>query len=168
MVIAPIVSLPAQPARGRGQEARGGARPKAESSDIVIIGIVPVCHKDASVLFDLGSVYSYVSFYFASYLVVSHDSLNAPIYVSTPVGDSIIVDRVYHSCVLTIGSLETSVDLLLLDMVDFDVILGMNWLSSDHVILDYQAKMVTLAFPGLPRLEWRGLLAILPVGLSLM
>ncbi|XP_070050309.1 uncharacterized protein [Nicotiana tomentosiformis] len=56
---------------------------------------------------------------------------------------------------VTIGSLDTSIDLLLLDMVDFDVILGMDWLSPYHAILDYQAKTVTLALPGLPRLEWR-------------
>ncbi|XP_070004805.1 uncharacterized protein [Nicotiana sylvestris] len=40
-------------------------------------------------------------------------------------------------------------------MVDFDVILGMDWLSPYHSILDNHAKVVTLAMPGLPRLEWR-------------
>ncbi|XP_070020159.1 uncharacterized protein [Nicotiana sylvestris] len=70
-------------------------------------------------------------------------------------GDSIIVDRVHHSCVVTIRSLESSIDLLLLDMVDFDIILGMDWLSSYHAILDCHAKTVTLALMELPRLEWR-------------
>ncbi|XP_070036174.1 uncharacterized protein [Nicotiana tomentosiformis] len=133
-----------QAPRGRGQPTRacprdvvqsGGAQPrcyafpsrlKAESSDTVIIGPVSVCSRDASVLFDQGSTYSYVSSYFASYLVVPRDSLSAPVYVSTPVGDAIVVDRVCRSCVVTIGSLETSVDLFLLDMVDFDVIFGMD------------------------------------------
>ncbi|XP_070020399.1 uncharacterized protein [Nicotiana sylvestris] len=41
-------------------------------------------------------------------------------------------------------------------MVDFDVILGMDWLSLYHVILDCHAKTVTLALPDLPHLEWRG------------
>ncbi|XP_070017845.1 uncharacterized protein [Nicotiana sylvestris] len=57
---------------------------------------------------------------------------------------------------VAIGGLETQVDLLLLDMVDFDVILGMDWLSPYHTILDYHAKNVTLALPGLPHLKWRG------------
>ncbi|XP_070054141.1 uncharacterized protein [Nicotiana tomentosiformis] len=122
----------------------------------MITGIVPVCHRDALVLFDLGSTYPYVSLYFASYLVVPYDSLGASMYVSKPMGDSIVVDRVYHSCVVTIGSLETSINLLLLDMVDFDVILGMDWLSLYHAILDCHAKTVTLSMPGLPRLEWKG------------
>ena len=55
-----------------------------------------------------------------------------------------------------IGGLETRAYLLLLDMVDFNIILGMDWLSPYHAIFDCHAKTVTLALPGLPRLEWRG------------
>ncbi|XP_070050905.1 uncharacterized protein [Nicotiana tomentosiformis] len=73
--------------------------------------------------------------------------------MSTLEGDSVVVDHVYRSCVVTIGSFETSVDILLIDVVDFDVILGMDWLSPYHAILDCQAKTVTLAMPGLPHLE---------------
>ncbi|XP_070055053.1 uncharacterized protein [Nicotiana tomentosiformis] len=160
-----------QAIRGGGQPARirprdvvqsGGAqpqfyifpaRPEIESYNAVIIGIILVFHKDASVLFDPCSTYSYVSSYFASYLVVPRDSFSAPVYVSMPVGDSIIIDRVYRSYVVTIGSLETNIDLLVLNMVYFDVILGMDWLSPYHAILDCHAKTVTLVIPGFPRLE---------------
>ncbi|XP_070007501.1 uncharacterized protein [Nicotiana sylvestris] len=145
----------AQPSMGRGQEARGGVQ-AIRGADQAARGTISVCSRDASVLFDPGSIYSYMSSYFASYLVVPHDFLSALMYFSTPVGDAIIVDHVYHSCVFTIGSLKTCVDLLLLDMVDFDVILGMDWLSPYHAILDCHAKMVILTLPGLPRLEWRG------------
>ncbi|XP_070034688.1 uncharacterized protein [Nicotiana tomentosiformis] len=134
------------------------AKPKAESSDTVITDIIPVYHRDASVLFDPGFTYSYVSPYFASYLDISRDSLSGLIYVSTPVGDMIVVDRVSRSCIISIGGYETKVDLLLLNMVDFDVILGMNWLSQYHSILDCHAKIVTFSMPGLPQFEWRGTL----------
>ncbi|XP_070003046.1 uncharacterized protein [Nicotiana sylvestris] len=102
-------------------------------------GTVSVC-RDASVLFDPGSTYSYMSSYFSSYLVVPRDSFSAPMYVSTPVRDSIIVDHIYCSCVVDIGGLETRVDLLLLDMVNFDVILRIDWLSPYLTILDCHAK----------------------------
>ncbi|XP_070002123.1 uncharacterized protein [Nicotiana sylvestris] len=134
------------------------SRPEDESSDAVITCTISVCSRDASVLFDPGSTYFYVSSYFAPYLVVPRDSLSASVYVSTPLGNFIIVDRIYRSCVVVIGGLETSVNLLFLDMVDFDVILGMDLLSPYHVILDRHAKTVTLALLGLPRLEWRGTL----------
>ncbi|XP_070013718.1 uncharacterized protein [Nicotiana sylvestris] len=116
------------------------ARPEAGSSHAIITGIVPVFYRDALVLFDPGSTYSYMSSHLALYLVVPYDSLSAHMFVSMHVGDSIVVDRVYHSCVITIGSLETSTNLLLLDMVDFNVILGMDLLSLYHAILDYRAK----------------------------
>ena len=41
-------------------------------------------------------------------------------------------------------------------MVDFDVILGMNWLSPIFAILDCNAKTVTLAKPGTDPLVWEG------------
>ena len=43
---------------------------------------------------------------------------------------------------------NTHVDLVILEMVDFDVILGMPWLSPNFAILDCNAKTVTLAKPG--------------------
>ncbi|XP_070054943.1 uncharacterized protein [Nicotiana tomentosiformis] len=91
-----------------------------------------------------------ISFY------VPRESLGVPIYVSMPVGNSVVVDQVYLSCIVTFCGYETKENLLMLDMTDFEVILGMDWLSLYHAILDCHAKMVTLVMPELPRLEWRG------------
>ncbi|XP_070057102.1 uncharacterized protein [Nicotiana tomentosiformis] len=87
---------------------------------------------------------------------VSREYLGVLVYVSMPVGDYVIVDQIYWSYVVTFDRYETREDLLLLDMVDFEVILGMDWLSSYHAIIDFYAKTVTLATPEFPRLEWRG------------
>ncbi|XP_070046306.1 uncharacterized protein [Nicotiana tomentosiformis] len=139
MVLALVVSPPAQPARSRGKATRGGGQVVSGRGQAIRGGGQPARGRPRD-----------------RDQVVPSDSLSAPIYVSTQVGDSIVVNHVYRSCVIIIGSLETGVDLLLLDMVDFDVIFGMDWMSSYHVILDCHAKMMTLAMPGLPRLEWRG------------
>ncbi|XP_070046605.1 uncharacterized protein [Nicotiana tomentosiformis] len=82
-----------------------------------------------------------------------HGSLDIPVYVSIPVSDSIMVVRVYQSCVVTAGGYETRVDLLLFNMVHFKVILGKDWLSPYQAILDCRAKTVTLAMQGLPRTD---------------
>ncbi|XP_070029167.1 uncharacterized protein [Nicotiana sylvestris] len=76
--------------------------------------------------------------------------------------DPIVVDSLYQSCLVVLCGFETRVDLLLLSMVDFDIVLGMDWLFPYHAILDFHAKMVTLAMPGLPRVEWRGNLDCVP------
>ncbi|XP_075095117.1 uncharacterized protein LOC142173429 [Nicotiana tabacum] len=169
MIPASIATPLAQPAQGGGHPGRGHPRGGAQSngslarcfaflarngvfaSDAVITSIALVCHRDASVLFDLGSTYSYMSSYFASYLDMPCDLIVTPIYVSIPVWDSIMVDRVYQSCVVTICGSETRADFLLLNMVYFDVILDMHWLSLYHAILDCHAKTVMLVMSSLPR-----------------
>ncbi|XP_070039742.1 uncharacterized protein [Nicotiana tomentosiformis] len=62
------------------------------------------------------------------------------------------------SYMFTINGFDTIVNLLLLNMVDFEVILDMDWLFPYHAILDCHAKTATLAMPGLSRLEWRWIL----------
>ena len=79
-----------------------------------------------------------------------------PIRVSTLVGESVIVEKVYRSCFVTFIGSNTHVDLVILEMVDFDVILGMTWLSPNFAILDCNAKTVTLAKPGTDPLVWEG------------
>ena len=51
----------------------------------------------------------------------------------------------------------------ILEMVDFDVILGMTWLSPNFGILDCNAKTVTLAKPGTDPLLWEGDYTFTPV-----
>lgn len=51
---------------------------------------------------------------------------------------------------------ETTANLILLYIVDFDVILDMDWLSPYHAILDCHMKIVTLSCPELPQLVWTG------------
>ena len=41
-------------------------------------------------------------------------------------------------------------------MVDFYVILGMDWLHSYYVLVDYRTGIVRFQFPDEPILEWKG------------
>ncbi|XP_070029926.1 uncharacterized protein [Nicotiana sylvestris] len=145
-----------QPAGAPARFYAISARLDALASDVVIKGIISVYGRGASVLFDPGSTYSYVSSLFAHFLDIPRESLGSPIYVSTHVGDYVVVDRIYRSCVVIFCGFKTREDLLLLDMTDFKVILGMDWLYPYHAVLDFHVKTVTLAMPELPRLEWKG------------
>ena len=69
----------------------------AEAFDAVSICIVSVCHPSASVLLDPGSTYSYVSTYFATDIDYVCESLVVPITISTQVGESLVVDRIYRN-----------------------------------------------------------------------
>ena len=69
------------------------------------------------------------------------DLLDMPIRVSTPVGEPVIVEKVYRSCLVTFLGGNTYVDLIILEMVDFDIILGMTCLSPNFAIIDCNAKL---------------------------
>lgn len=62
----------------------------------------------------------------------------------------------YHSCSIVLGELETIPNLMLLDMTDFDVILGMDWLESYHVTLDCHKKSVKFIMSGEPAFVFQG------------
>ena len=88
-------------------------RSEAEASDAVITGNLLVCDCMASVLFDPGSTFSYVSSAFANGLNLHCKLLDIPIRVSTPVGESVIVEKVYRSCLVTFVGSNTYVDLVI-------------------------------------------------------
>ncbi|KAL5842381.1 hypothetical protein ACOSQ3_012984 [Xanthoceras sorbifolium] len=64
--------------------------------------------------------------------------------VSSPLGHSVIMTRVSIDCPIRIQEYEFSSDLMELPFHDFDLILGMDWLSRHRVIIDCSLKRVTL------------------------
>lgn len=68
--------------------------------------------------------------------------LDETLHVSTPLGRTMVADTVCRSCVIVINGHELVVDLILLDMKDFDVILGMDWLASYHATVNCYMKEV--------------------------
>ena len=69
------------------------------------------------------------------------------ILVTNPLGDNVIVNRVYRDCPIRIREYEFLGDLTELSFREFIVILGMDWLSRHQVVVDYRMKQVTLRTP---------------------
>lgn len=74
--------------------------------------------------------------------------------VSIHVGEYLVVDHMFRSFFVTIQECDTRVDLVLLDMLDFDVILGIDYLFPYHTILDCFSKNVTLTIHSTPLVVW--------------
>ncbi|XP_047260405.1 uncharacterized protein LOC124893447, partial [Capsicum annuum] len=121
---------------GRGQLYAVPARPETDISDAVVISTILVCRKSALALLDPGSTYSNISSYYTPWLDLTSDLLSVPLRASTHVGDSLVVDRVFRSYVMTVSDVDTYADLIILDMLDFDVILGMGWLAHYHAVME--------------------------------
>ncbi|XP_072999164.1 uncharacterized protein [Typha latifolia] len=62
----------------------------------------------------------------------------------TPLGDFLEVRHVYRSCTLTFGEWNFMADLLPLEIQDFDLILGMDWLAAYHASIKYYSKEIIL------------------------
>lgn len=67
-----------------------------------------------------------------------------------------LVSQVYRSCIVIFLVFQSCVDLVILDIFDFYIILGMTWSSPYHTILNCNAKPMTLGMLGMDRLEWEG------------
>ncbi|KAG5575216.1 hypothetical protein H5410_055350 [Solanum commersonii] len=78
-----------------------------------------------------------------------------PFCVSSPVGESILAERVYRDCVISINHKDTMTDLVKLDLVDFDVILGMDWLHACYALVDCRTRVVKFQFPNERVLKWK-------------
>ncbi|XP_070004209.1 uncharacterized protein [Nicotiana sylvestris] len=154
---------------GRGV-ARGGAqssggpcrfyaisdRQTAEASPDVVTGILTVQYHDVYALIDPGSTLSYVTPFVVMEFGIEPDQLYEPFSVSTLVGESITAARVYRGCVVTIRDRDTMDDLIELGTVDFDVIMGMDWLYSCFAKLDCRTRTIRLEFPNDLVVEWKG------------
>ena len=88
--------------------------------------MVKVFNFDVYALLDPTASFSFVTPYVVMRFDIIPKQLLEPFNVSTPVGESIIAERVYHGCAIFVNSKETMTNLVELDIVDFDVTLGMD------------------------------------------
>uniref|UniRef100_A0A2N9G885 RNA-directed DNA polymerase n=1 Tax=Fagus sylvatica TaxID=28930 RepID=A0A2N9G885_FAGSY len=128
----------------------------AEASPDVIAGTIDICSMPANVLFDPGSTHSFVSPYFAYKIKFQPELLPHDLSVVVPSGESLSAQWVYRNCGIDIKGTTLPADLVLLKMPDFDVILGMDWLSLQHAWVDCFKKRVIFCRPDQPELYFEG------------
>ena len=71
-------------------------------------------------------ILSFVTPYVSMTFEVIPNKLSEPFNISTPIGKSILAERVYFDCPVFINHKSTMTELIELDMVDFDVIICMD------------------------------------------
>ena len=66
-----------------------------------------------------------------------------PLYVSSPLGIRVRIGMICRGCELEISGILLTVDLRVMDMLEFEVILRMNWLTAYRVVIDCERRRVT-------------------------
>ncbi|XP_074352089.1 uncharacterized protein LOC141691250 [Apium graveolens] len=128
----------------------------AKKSHVVMSGTLQLCAQDVHVLFDSGSAHSFVDTKYMDKLNVPVQSLDNRFLVKLPNGRNLFVDKIYLDCPLMIGEQTFLVDLLPLELRDFGVILGMDWLSKHRANLNYYKKRICLTGSNKKKVYFKG------------
>ena len=110
----------------------------------------------ARTLIDTGASHSFISYALARSMSLMIVTMMTPLLVTTPVRGNIMLDRVCRDCFVAIAGYEHTFDLILLDMVELDVIIGMDWLTSFRAVIDCYAHRMTFVTPEGARLQFYG------------
>ncbi|KAL0539365.1 hypothetical protein IC582_023576 [Cucumis melo] len=152
----PFETTPHQPSASQQGRVFATTRQEAERAGTVVTGTLPILRHYAFVLFDSGSSYSFISFVFVQHVGLEVEPLGSVLSVSTPSGKVLLSKEKIKACRVEIANHVLDVTLLVLDMQDFDVILGMDWLSANHASIDCFGKEVIFNPPSGPSFKFRG------------
>ncbi|XP_073020218.1 uncharacterized protein [Primulina eburnea] len=151
---------PAGPNRGTGPNTGAGpSKPKEDKPNVsifamtqeeaddateVVSGTILIKSVPAYALFDCGATHSFMSKRFAKKLGDKPDKLTEPLRIATPTNRAVETDEIFRDCKISVSDQTFSADVIQLIMVDFDVILGMDWLARNSAIVDCKGKRVKL------------------------
>ncbi|XP_075479335.1 uncharacterized protein LOC142520220 [Primulina tabacum] len=166
------INRPTGPNRGTGPNTGAGPskpkedKPKAgvfamtleevDDANEVVSGTILIQQVLAYTLFDFGATHSFMSKRFAKNLGCNPEKLNEPFRIATPTSRAIETCEIYRDCKISISNQNFSADLIQLIMVDFDIILGMDWLAKNNAIVDCKGKRVKLRTPDQEEVVFHG------------
>ncbi|XP_073024371.1 uncharacterized protein [Primulina eburnea] len=129
---------------------------EADDATEVVSGTILIQSVPAYALFDCGATHSFMSKRFAKKLGRRPDKLTEPFRIATPTSRVIETDEIYRECEISINNQTFSADLIQLIMVDFDIILGMDWLARNSAVVDCKGKEVKLRTPNQEEVVFHG------------
>ncbi|XP_060964845.1 uncharacterized protein LOC133033845 [Cannabis sativa] len=118
-------------------QADAEADPSTVTGEISIGGIM------FTILVDSGATHSYISSRIIEKLGRPCDIMSYEFGTLLPTREVVISKRWVRSLLVLVEGRELLVDLIELDLEDFDVILGMDWLTKYNATIDGKRKMVT-------------------------
>jgi hypothetical protein len=163
LVVAPDIMLRIVPrtSRGRGRIHNQGKRQRVQVrqgrlnfttlADIpvrapVMTGIFSVLNYPAVILFDFGATHSFISAKFSAKCQLPFHHTNGGITISTP-GGRVATYQINRHVPIILGSFIFKTTLLIMGLESVDIILGTDWLSQHHVVIDVAARAIKIHSP---------------------
>ena len=94
-------------------------------------------------LFDFGASHSFIVASVVTELSLEVETLEEPMYVSSPLGIRARIGMICRGCELENSGILLTEDLRIMDISEFDVILRMDWLTTYRVVIDCEHRRVT-------------------------
>ncbi|KAI3802065.1 hypothetical protein L1987_30189 [Smallanthus sonchifolius] len=134
---------------------QGGARGSAfninanetQANNDVVNGTFLVNNQYASILFDTGADKTFVSLNFEPLLAKNRTKLEKMFTVEVADGNPIIIDSIIRDCVIELNEYSFPVNLIPMQLGSFDIIVGMDWLSSHHAEVICFEKSIRIPLP---------------------
>ena len=120
------------------------------ASPDMITGMISVYDHDAYELVDPGATHSFISVPFIERHQIESQPIDGHMVVSVPNGDTMISEKIVPGSRLVIQNKDFPTYLIVLGIQDFDIVLGMDWLSKHRATLDFYKKEVRLVRPEEP------------------
>jgi len=126
--------------RGRPRVEEGGAQGRVfcmtqedvRAATDVVAGILLLKSQHVYTLIDPSATHSFVARKWEDKLKVQPMRVEKGVVIGTPLGETVLIEYVYKGCRVKIGDVEMMVDLLPLDLYDFEMILGVITQFFDH------------------------------------
>ncbi|GJV84956.1 putative reverse transcriptase domain-containing protein [Tanacetum coccineum] len=110
----------------------------------VVTGTFLLNDRYASILFDTGADRSFVSTTFSSLIDITPTTLDHYYDVELADGKIIRINTIIRGCTLNFLNHLFNINLIPIELGSFDVIIGMDWLSKYHAVIDCAEKIIRI------------------------
>ncbi|KAI3470676.1 hypothetical protein Pfo_027339 [Paulownia fortunei] len=115
---------------------------QADADASVVTGTILIFGIPAIALIDSGSTHSFASCEFVRKLGITPDLLKVRYSMTVPSGEEMDSNQMLRACSIQISDRTLYADLVVLSMPNFEVILGMDWLTKYHATIDCIKKII--------------------------
>lgn len=118
---------------------------EATNNPEMMAGMLKISNIPSLVLYDTGATHSFISRKIFEKLELAHLLVEGNfLEVNIPLGTTIQSLGLCRNVVLDFEYLHLLANLHIVEMKDFDVILGMDWLMANHAVINYREKETTI------------------------